>query len=89
MTVKEFFSFKHNTLLWGNLIGMVVVAGLLVWAVLMGLDSYTHHGEAVKVLPLRELRETEVDMFTTVFIGNSQTKVIDRKMVTPRGYRNV
>ena len=47
MTVKEFFSFKHNTLLWGNLIGMVVVAGLLVWAVLMGLDSYTHHGEAV------------------------------------------
>ena len=49
MTVKEFFSFNHNTLLWGNLIGMVVVAGLLVWAVLMGLDSYTHHGEAVKV----------------------------------------
>ena len=46
-------------------------------------------GETVKVLPLRELRETEVDMFTTVFIGNSQTKVIDGKMVTPRGYRYV
>ena len=43
----------------------------------------------MKVLPLRELRETEVDMFTTVFIGNSQTKVIDGKMVTPRGYRYV
>jgi len=28
-------------------------------------------------------------MFTTVYIGNSQTKVIDGKMVTPRGYRDV
>ena len=32
---------------------------------------------------------TQVDMFTTVFIGNSQTKEINNKMVTPRGYRNV
>jgi len=27
-----------------------------------------------------------VDMFTTVFIGNSSTKQIGDKMVTPRGY---
>lgn len=27
-----------------------------------------------------------VDMFTTVFIGSSQTKLIQGKMVTPRGY---
>lgn len=40
-----------------------------------------------QVLTLRELRDTAVDMFTTVFIGNSQTKVIGGKMVTPRGYR--
>ena len=26
-------------------------------------------------------------MFTTVFIGNSQTRVIGEAMVTPRGYR--
>ena len=38
---------------------------------------------------LRELRDTQVNMFTTVFIGNSQTKEINHKMVTPRGYRNV
>ena len=44
-------------------------------------------GEASRILTLRELRETEVDMFTTVFIGNSQTKVIGARMVTPRGYR--
>lgn len=43
-------------------------------------------GEGVKVLTLAELRETPVDMFSTVFIGNSQTKNIGGKMVTPRGY---
>lgn len=46
-------------------------------------------GETVKVLSLKELRDTSVDMFTTVFIGNSQTKEMGGKMVTPRGYRNV
>lgn len=46
-------------------------------------------GEAMKVMTLKELRETQVDMFTTVFVGNSQTKEIGGRMVTPRGYRNV
>ena len=46
-------------------------------------------GETIQVMTLKELRETQVDMFTTVFIGNSQTKNIDGHMVTPRGYRNV
>lgn len=44
-------------------------------------------GEAMKIMSLSELKETPVDMFTTVFIGNSRTKVIDGRMVTPRGYR--
>ena len=43
-------------------------------------------GESTEVLTLKELRDTEVDMFSTVFIGNSQTKKIGDKMVTPRGY---
>ena len=46
-------------------------------------------GECAEVMTLKQLRDTQVDMFTTVFIGNSQTKVINNKMVTPRGYRNV
>ena len=46
-------------------------------------------GESMKVMTLKELRDTRVDMFTTVFIGNSQTKNIGGKMVTPRGYKNV
>ena len=43
-------------------------------------------GEYCKVLSLRELADEQVDMFTTVFIGNSCTKVVKGKMVTPRGY---
>ena len=46
-------------------------------------------GEEYHILTLKELKDTEVDMFTTVFIGNSNTKVIDDKMVTPRGYKGV
>lgn len=43
-------------------------------------------GEQARVLTLGELRDASVDMFTTVFIGNSQTREIDGRMVTPRGY---
>lgn len=43
-------------------------------------------GQEKKVMTLGELRETQVDMFTTVFIGNSETKNIKGNMVTPRGY---
>lgn len=46
-------------------------------------------GEEMQLMTLKELRDTKVDMFTTVFIGNSQTKNVDGHMVTPRGYRNV
>lgn len=46
-------------------------------------------GQESCVLTLAELKNTQVDMFTTVFIGNSETKIINGKMVTPRGYRNV
>lgn len=46
-------------------------------------------GEECHILTLQELRDTEVDMFTTVFIGNEQTIELNGKMVTPRGYRNV
>ena len=44
-------------------------------------------GEEYKILTLARLREERVDMFTTVFIGNSATQKIAGRMVTPRGYR--
>ncbi len=46
-------------------------------------------GEAMSVMTLKELADYPADMFTTVFVGNSQTRVIDGKMVTPRGYKDV
>lgn len=55
-----------------------------------GIVSYIgREGEAARVMSLKELRDTQVDMFTTVWIGNSQTMEINGKMVTPRGYRGV
>lgn len=43
-------------------------------------------GEEKEILSLQQLKEKKVDMFTTVYIGNSQTKQINGRMVTPRGY---
>lgn len=43
-------------------------------------------GQTYEVLTLAELANAKLDMFTTVFIGNSQTTIIDGKMVTSRGY---
>ena len=44
-------------------------------------------GTDKKICSLAELAEEQVDMFTTVFIGNSMTRVIGDDLVTPRGYK--
>ncbi len=44
-------------------------------------------GESKQLMTLEALRDAQVDMFTTVFIGNAETKEIMGKMVTQRGYR--
>lgn len=43
-------------------------------------------GERTKLLTLQELRDTGVDMFSTIFIGNKTTKKMQDTIVTPRGY---
>ena len=43
-------------------------------------------GQEKRLLTLAELREAQVDMFTTVFIGSQSTREIAGRMVTPRGY---
>ncbi len=45
-------------------------------------------GERAEILSLKQLRDFEADMFTLAFVGNSHTRVIGGRMVTPRGYRN-
>ena len=51
------------------------------------VSNIGREGEQKQIYTLGELRNAKVDMFTTVFIGNSQTKEINGAMVTPRGYR--
>ena len=51
------------------------------------VSNIGREGQSARVLLLCELKDTQVDMFTTVFIGNSQTRKIGERMVTPRGYR--
>ena len=46
-------------------------------------------GESWTVMPLGQLRDFAADMFCTAFVGNSQTRIIGGKLVTPRGYRDV
>ena len=46
-------------------------------------------GELYEIMTLKKLKTTQADMFTTVYIGNSNTKELNGKMVTPRGYKDV
>lgn len=43
-------------------------------------------GTSSHVCTLQELRDCQVDMFTTVYIGNSQSFLQEGKLVTKRGY---
>ena len=51
--------------------------------------SIGREGEETALMTLGELRRFDADMFCTVFVGNSQTRVIAGRLVTPRGYRDV
>ncbi len=48
----------------------------------IGRDGETHG-----VMTLDEIRECDIDMLCTVIVGNSQTYILDGKMITPRGYK--
>ena len=54
------------------------------WARNVGRD-----GETSGTCTLAELAELDADMFTTVFVGNADTRLVAGHMVTPRGYRGV
>lgn len=51
------------------------------------VENIGREGTRVKLCSLRQLRDCSVNMFTTVFIGNRASVVIDGKLVTRRGYR--
>jgi precorrin-3B C17-methyltransferase len=43
--------------------------------------------EEVVITTLKDMLNEEIDMLTTVIVGNSQTKIENGKMITPRGYK--
>ena len=53
------------------------------------VENIGREGERYRLMRLEELRNEKVNMFTTVFVGNSGTIETCGRMVTPRGYRDV
>ncbi len=51
------------------------------------VENIGRNGESAAVCTLEQLKNTSVNMFTTVFIGNSNSVIIEGKLVTPRGYK--
>lgn len=51
------------------------------------VENIGREGTRAVTCTLKELRDAEVNMFTTVFIGNSGSEIIDKKLVTKRGYQ--
>lgn len=51
------------------------------------VQNIGRQGQTSEIMTLSELQYRDTDMFTTVFIGNSSTEIINGRMVTPRGYK--
>ena len=51
------------------------------------VENIGREGTRAVTCTLRELRETQVNMFTTVFIGNSGSELVNEKLITKRGYQ--
>lgn len=51
------------------------------------VENAKREGERVTITSLEKMLDHEINMFTTVIIGNSKTYVKDGQMVTPRGYK--
>ncbi|MDE6713521.1 MAG: precorrin-3B C(17)-methyltransferase, partial [Lachnospiraceae bacterium] len=50
------------------------------------VENIGREGTKAVTCTLRDLRERQLNMFTTVFIGNSGSEIINGKLVTKRGY---
>ena len=51
------------------------------------VENIGREGTRAVTCTLKELRETQVNMFTTVFIGNSGSELVNEKLITKRGYQ--
>ena len=51
------------------------------------VENIGREGTRTVTCTLKELREAQVNMFTTVYIGNSRTELLEGKLVARRGYQ--
>ena len=51
------------------------------------VENIGREGTKVVTCTLKELREAEVNMFTTVFVGNEGSEIVNGKLITKRGYQ--
>ncbi|MCR5212788.1 MAG: precorrin-3B C(17)-methyltransferase [Eubacterium sp.] len=51
------------------------------------VENIGRQGTRALCCTLKELKATKVNMFTTVFVGNSMSYIKDNKLITKRGYR--
>lgn len=51
------------------------------------VENIGRDGMITKVCTLEELRESNVNMFTTIFVGNSESYIYGNKLITKRGYK--
>ena len=52
------------------------------------VENIGREGTKAVTCTLRELRNAQVNMFTTVFIGNAESEIINGRLVTKRGYQS-
>jgi len=50
------------------------------------VENIGRENEKYELCTLSELASRQVNMFTTVFIGNSGSRIINNRLITPRGY---
>ena len=51
------------------------------------VENIGREGTKSEVMSLLQLKDVQVNMFTTVFIGNSKSEIVQEKLVTKRGYK--
>ncbi len=64
----------------------VLLAGKLATTPVGLVRNAYRPGQKVWLTTLEHLHENDIDMFTTLIIGNSCTRVQQGRMITPRGY---
>lgn len=51
------------------------------------VENIGREGTKAVTCTLKELRDREVNMFTTVFVGNAGSEIVNDKLITKRGYQ--